>query len=120
METHLTNTQCSQYFFCTLSAKINHINSLKNNSAPGVDKISHVLIRNLNTHILNPLLYIINLSFTNVLFLLIGKPLYFFKRAVDVSGCRHNIENYRPNSVINNFAKIFEKCFKRICHFFES
>lgn len=96
-----------------------HIGSLKNNSAPGEDKITTNLIKNIHNHILEPLKHIINLSFTYFTI-----PLDWKKSIVTPiykTGSHDNVANYRPISVINNFAKLFEKCLKtRIMDFLES
>lgn len=89
---------------------IKHINSLKNNSAPGHDGISAELIKKLHIYLIEPLKYIINLIFKTGI---IPKS---FKSSIITpvfkSGDKSLINNYRPISTISNFAKLFEKCLK--------
>ena len=86
------------------------INTLKNNCSPGIDKITSKLIKQNYLYFLAPLKYIINLIFTT------GKVPSYFKIAIITpifkTGDPTSINNYRPISVINNFAKIFEMCLK--------
>lgn len=89
---------------------IRHISSLKNNSSPGFDGISAKMIKQTHLEILVPLEHIINQIFIT------GTVPSDFKTSVVTpvhkSGSKTSIENYRPISLINNFAKIFEKCLK--------
>lgn len=96
---------------------IKQIASLKNNCAPGVDGITSLIVKHLHTHIAAPLAHVINLIFRT------AKVPKSFKVAIvkpiHKSGDRTNIGNYRPISIINTFAKIFEKCLKdRLVEFF--
>jgi len=90
---------------------IQHINSLKTNSAPGEDKITSTLIKHIHSYIIGPIKHIINLSFTNFDIpcdwkMTIVTPIY-------KTGEKNLPTNFRPISLINNFAKIFEKCLKK-------
>lgn len=89
---------------------IKHINSLKNNCSPGYDGIQTKIIKQFYTYMINPLVHIINLIFKN------GIVPESFKTSVVTpifkTGDKNKINNYRPISVITNFAKIFEKCLK--------
>lgn len=89
---------------------IEHINSLKNNSSPGIDGISSKIVKKIHTYILDPLRHIINLIFkTGVI------PNQFKTTVVTPihkTGSKTIVNNYRPISLINTFAKIFEKCLK--------
>jgi len=89
---------------------INHINLLKNDSAPGLDGITAKSIKLIHPHILQPLLHIINLIFQT------GIVPKQFKTTIvcpiHKNGKKDDINNYRPISLINNFGKIFEKCLK--------
>lgn len=89
---------------------IRQISSLRNGSSPGDDGVDAVTIKNVHTDLIKPLRHIINLIFKT------GKVPSHFKVSivtpVHKSGDKSNINNFRPISVINNFAKIFEKCLK--------
>lgn len=97
---------------------IEHIKSLKNRSAPGIDGITTEIIKLVHSQILRPLVHVINLIFKT------GQVPYQFKVSVVIpihkSGNRSLVSNYRPIGLVNNFAKIFEKCLKkRLTDFFE-
>lgn len=89
---------------------INFINSLKNDSATGMDQISVKLIKHCHKVLIKPLVHIINTIFVT------GCVPDHFKISIVTpvfkSGSRTEKTNYRPISVINNFAKIFEKALK--------
>lgn len=98
---------------------IEKINSLKNDSSPGIDKISTKLIKDNHLCLLDPLVHIINLIFKS------GTVPDQFKMSVITpiykSDDKTKVTNYRPINLINNFAKIFEKCIKdRLLHFLQS
>ena len=98
---------------------IKQLSSLKNDSAPGKDNISVKLIKYVHLEIIKPLKHIINLIFRT------GKVPTQFKQSIIIpiykSGQKRNIRNYRPISLINNLAKIFEKCLKdRLIEFYKS
>ena len=98
---------------------INQISTLKNNTAPGLDGISTKLIKLIHKDILLPITHIINLIFKT------GQVPNYFKQSVITpifkDGTRNKIQNYRPISLINNFAKILEKCLKdRLISFLKS
>lgn len=83
------------------------INNLNDDTAAGFDGVSVKTLKTIATNIIEPLTYIYNLSisestFTDKLKLAIIKPLY-------KNGDSTNINNYRPISMISNFAKILEK-----------
>lgn len=90
---------------------IEHINTLKNNSAPGVDGITSKIIKLNHPYIISPLAHIINLIFSN------GQVPSQFKVSIITpihkAKDKTKISNYRPISLINNFGKIFEKCLKK-------
>lgn len=96
---------------------IGYIASLKNDSSPGEDGISAELIKLIHLEILTPLKHIINIIFKT------GIVPSYFKNTIVIpihkGGSKNCIQNYRPISLINNIAKIFEKCFKvRLINFF--
>lgn len=115
-----TNINISSMYLkpVTQNELIKHINNLKNNTSPGEDGISTEVIKHIHEYILTPLEHIINLIFKS------GKVPKHLKSSVIIpihkSGSKNDIKNYRPISLINNFAKIFEKCLKeRLINFFE-
>nr|CAH7730708.1 unnamed protein product [Callosobruchus chinensis] len=96
----------------------NMISDLKAASSPGKDNLSARTIK-LAKHIVSkPLTHIINLIFESALI-----PTQFKESVVipiHKSGRKDKMTNYRPISLLNNFAKIFEKCLnKRIWHFLD-
>lgn len=94
------------------------ISELKSNSASGPDGISATLIKQIHMYIIEPLTYLINLSFKTAI--LPNQWKESIVTPVYKSGDPKNVNNYRPISVINNFTKIFEKCLKnRLMSFFE-
>lgn len=102
----------------TVKEIINLIATLKNNSAPGPDGIAASLIKKIHAFISIPLVHIINIVFST------GKIPSEWKESyvspIFKSGDRTKMTNYRPISVINNFAKIFEKCLKeRLTNYME-
>lgn len=96
---------------------IQHVSSLKTNSAPGFDGITVELIKNMHQYLLEPLKHVYNLIFKT------GIVPSHFKKSIIIpiykSGKKNKISNYRPISLISNFAKVFEKCLKnRLTNFF--
>lgn len=97
---------------------IKHIFSLKNNSAPGIDTITTKFIKDFHIYLIEPLVHITNLIFKTGIVptqfkISIVTPIY-------KSGDKSEIGNYRPISIINSFAKIFEKCLKdRLINYLE-
>lgn len=87
------------------------ISNLKNNTAAGPDGMSVTLLKKCHKYIITPLTHIINTSF------LTGKLPKQWKESVTTpiykSGNRQDTTNYRPISVISNFAKLFEQCVKK-------
>lgn len=94
----------------TQNELIQHINSLKSNSAPGCDKITVETIKEFHNYLLEPLTHIFNLIYKT------GIVPSSLKRSIITpiykSGKHNLISNYRPISLINNFAKLFEKTLK--------
>lgn len=95
------------------------ISSLKNNCSPGSDNINVELIKKIHIFIIKPIQHIINLIFST------GIVPTHYKQSVITplfkNGNAGEINNYRPITLINNIAKIFEKCFKkRIVGFLEN
>ena len=102
----------SSMFLCPIdeSEVVTYINSLKNDSAPGIDGIDSKVIKCTHLYLLKPLVYIFNLIFKT------GVVPSHFKTSVVTpilkSGIRNEITNYRPISLISNFGKILEKALK--------
>lgn len=97
---------------------IEHINSLKNNSSPGPDKITSLTIKNSHTYIIEPIKHIFNLIFNTGII-----PGYFKESIVTPiykEDKKNDVNNYRPISQINSFAKLLEHCLKnRLTHFLD-
>lgn len=110
LDMHVYNSSSMFLKPLTETEIIGHISSLRSDSAPGHDKITVNIIKQTHMEILKPLLHIINLSFE------VGRVPTHFKTSVIIpvhkSGAKTNISNYRPISLISNFAKIFEKSLK--------
>lgn len=95
------------------------ISKLKNSSAPGPDKLTATTIKNINEYIILPVTHILNICFQS------GKIPSQWKESIVTpvykSGDPSELTNYRPISVINNFAKIFENAVKsRLINFFHN
>jgi len=86
------------------------INKLKNDSSPGKDGITPKVIKLSHIHIINPLQHVINkIIETGIV------PSYFktsIVTPIHKTGSKVDINNYRPISLINCFAKIFETYIK--------
>ena len=82
------------------------INSLKNKSG-GIDHIHVNILKFMSDFITEPIVYIINLSMSKSVF----PEHYKIAEVVPVfkTGKKFDTTNYRPISLISNFAKIFEK-----------
>lgn len=98
---------------------ISKINELKTNCSPGNDNVDSKTVKYFHKYLIKPLKHIINMVFKT------GDVPSQFKASVVTpvhkSGDRTDISNFRPISVINNFAKIFEKCVKdRLVSFLNS
>lgn len=94
------------------------INKLKNRSAAGPDNITSGLIKAVHINLIKPLKYIINLVIKT------GKLPTQWKESIVTpvfkTGDPKNPSNYRPISLISNFAKIFEHSIKnRLTDFFD-
>lgn len=94
------------------------INELKNNKSPGIDEITAKTLKEISEYIAVPLAFIINKAIVE------GECPSAFKVAIikpiHKTGSKEEITNYRPISLVNNFAKIFEKVIKfRIVNYME-
>lgn len=89
---------------------ISIIKSLKNKHSSGIDDISSSLVKGISVNIADILSHIFNASlelgiFPELLKTAIVLPL--FKK-----GCKKDVNNYRPISLLNVFSKILEKAVK--------
>ena len=86
---------------------LNLFATLNNNKSPGPDNIGPRLIKETQQSILDPLLHIINLSFSSGVFpdlLKIAKVVPIYRKED-----RSLMSNYRPISLLNVFSKLIEK-----------
>lgn len=95
-----------------------YIMNLKNSSAPGPDNISAFFVKKFRHYLVHPLSHVINLCIET------GEIPVQWKESVVIpifkTGEREQLCNYRPISLINNFAKIFELSIKdRLLSFVE-
>ena len=92
--------------------------TFKSAKAPGFDNIPMHIIKNSFKYISNPLLHLINLSFSKGIFpdqLKIAKLIPIFK-----ADDPEIFSNYRPISLLTNFSKFFEKVmYNRLVDFAE-
>jgi hypothetical protein len=89
----------------------NLIKQLKPRKAPGMDGLNASIIQKISHNILEPLVYLLNLSFSS------GQFPDVLKRAVVIplykkKGDRTNPVNYRPIALLSVFSKLIEKCMK--------
>lgn len=107
-----SNTIKTTFFLTPTDKKeiVDTIKTLKKNKTPGIDMIRAETLKEISNEIAEPLTYLINKSFSDsicpsVFKKAIIKPIY-------KSGNKLETSNYRPISLIINFAKIFEKIIK--------
>lgn len=113
-------TQKSSIYLSTVSKNdiTLSISKLKNNCSPGPDGITSKLIKALHSQLTSPLLHLIKLVFTK------GKLPRQWKESIITpvykSGKQNQLTNYRPISIINNFAKVFEYCLReKLLNYFD-
>ena len=101
IKTHFTFTQINEESTCKL------INAFKPKKSASCDNISGILLKFCATAITKPLTAIINQSLLNGIFpdkLKLAKVIPIYKK-VDV----HDLNNYRPISLLRTLSKIFER-----------
>ena len=101
--------ECSEFNFQPITAEyvFDQICNLTSNKSPGLDTIDVTLFKAAAPIISNSLAYICNLSLSSSIFpseWKIAKVVPIFK-----SGCKSNVENYRPISVLSIVSKIIER-----------
>lgn len=87
------------------------VNNFKAKTSCGYDNINMSLVKNVIDCIATPLAYICKLSFNQGMFpdkMKIARVMPLFK-----AGCRQELSNYRPVSVLPQFSKILEKLFNK-------
>lgn len=89
----------------------NTISSLKTNVSSGEDLITTNAIKFLCKELIVPLTYLVNMAITESVF-----PTAL-KKAIVIpiykQGCKNDINNYRPISLLNTFSKILERILKK-------
>ena len=106
---YLTNKFHASFSFKSVNKLDIHriINNLSSKNSSGHDEISSVLLKKLGNILSSPITTIINQSLKSGIFpdnLKIAKISPIFKK-----GDHHQIENYRPISLLPTISKIFEK-----------
>lgn len=83
------------------------LSKLKSKKSAGEDNISMYLLKEIANIIINPLTYLFNLSFQHGYL----PPSYKCAKVVPVfkTGNKSRFDNYRPISLLSNFAKLLEK-----------
>ena len=102
----LSNANDESFFLApTCSSEIKEIISqLKNGKSLGPNSVPTFILKDIKDVIVEPLTYLVNLSFENGIYpdiLKISKVIPLFK-----SGCRQSVDNYRPISLLSNINKI--------------
>jgi hypothetical protein len=94
------------------------LSKLSSGKAPGSDGIGSFVIKEAKNALAKPLMLLFNKSFSTGVFpdsLKIAKVVPVYKK-----GCKHDIGNYRPISLLSVFSKIFEKLvYKRLICFID-
>jgi hypothetical protein len=107
----------SMFFVPFTTAEIqNIIDDMKYKSSYGFDEVPDYIFKKCSEGVINILTHIINKCFASGTFPNILKS--FVVKPVFKKGCKTNIENYRPISLLSVFSKLFEKCYlKRLLSF---
>ena len=106
------------FLFLTNEEEVSNIIKKLKNKGGRVDQIHASVLKHASNFIVEPLVHIINLSFTTGVF-----PSQLKKADIvpkHKSGSKKEVVNYSPISLISNIAKIIEKVMhSRILSFFE-
>jgi hypothetical protein len=86
------------------------INTLHNDSTPGLDGMDNKVLKGIKEYISKPLVHIFNLSFSSGNFPDLMKKICV--RPLHKAGDKLDLNNYRPISLISNISKILEKLVK--------
>ncbi|MFZ2538354.1 MAG: reverse transcriptase domain-containing protein, partial [Oscillospiraceae bacterium] len=115
---YLNNNICKSVFLEPICRQelLNTINELNLHKSAGPDEIGPKIIQDCKNRLINPLLFIFNLSFETGVFpssLKIAKVIPIYKK-----GEKTSTGNYRPISMLSIFDKILEKLmYRRIYNF---
>lgn len=97
---------------------LDSVKTLKNNVAPGIDKITNNLLKSIIQYISKPIVHVLNLCLTQGIFPDVMKQAVVVP--IHKSGKKNDMNNYRPISLLPSLSKIFEKCIKnRLVNFLE-
>lgn len=92
------------------SDKISIINNFKVDIAAGLDSVSVNILKRKAKIVVDPLVFVYNLSIEKSIFL--DKLKIVDVKLLFKSGDRTNTNNYRPIYILNSFSKILEKIIK--------
>lgn len=114
------NTENSMFF---IPASINDvkkiIEELNNKKSYGVDEVSTTVIKHVSDLIVQPLSFLFNASIEQGCFpagLKTAKVTPIIKK----KNAKHELENFRPISILSNFSKIFERlAYDKIAYYLE-
>ena len=98
---------------------IDIVSSLNNKKSPGYDDVNNFILKGVISYIVDPLVYILNLSLLNGQVpdnMKIAKVIPLYKK-----GDKLNVSNYRPISLLSSLSKILEKVvYLRTLNFFKT
>lgn len=103
-----SNASCISIKTISEPQVLQELRNLKTNFTMGSDGIPTFILKDCANILTGPLCYLFNLSICTSKFPDIWKSTKLYP--VFKKGDRHCIENYRPIAIINNIAKVFEKC----------
>ena len=115
---YLKNPNDSSIFFTPTNSFeiINIVNNLKTHKSPGFDGINNFLLKSVINQVVDPLVYIVNLSLLSGQVpndMKLAKVIPIFKK-----GDNTLVSNYRPISLLTSLSKVLEKIvYKRTIDF---